>query len=97
MLADVRRGRWEAADPRPTTDEPVEEPTFHEFASEWFADWQRGMLESTEEAVEWRLSYVLLPFFAEHRLTEITAREIDRYREQQPARARSAEDAAGVG
>jgi hypothetical protein len=35
------------------------------------------------EAVEWRLSYVLLPFFAGHRLSEITAREIDRYREEQ--------------
>src|SRR4051812_3594251 len=32
------------------------------------------------ESLEWALSYHLLPFFSGHRLTEITAREVDRYR-----------------
>jgi integrase len=32
------------------------------------------------ETIRWRLSYVLLPFFQHHRLSEITISEVDRYR-----------------
>ena len=34
VLADVRRGIWKPPKPAPTVEEK-EEPTFHEFASEW--------------------------------------------------------------
>ena len=34
VLADVRRGIWKPPEPTPTIDEK-EQPTFHEFASEW--------------------------------------------------------------
>jgi len=35
-MADVRRGIWKPAEPAPVHPEPAPEPTFHEFASEWF-------------------------------------------------------------
>jgi integrase len=83
VLADVRRGIWRPPDPVPVAEEPQAEPTFHEFASEWFEARRREVKQSTAEAIQWRLSYVLLPFFADHRLSEITPREIDRYRQTQ--------------
>jgi integrase len=83
VLADVRRGIWRPHEPEPV-EPPAEIPTFHVFASEWFESRrQEGLEQSTLDAIEWRLSYVLLPFFAKHRLTEITPREVDRYRQAQ--------------
>ena len=35
---------------------------------------------SSRRSYSWRLSNHLLPFFAEHRLSQITAQEVDRYR-----------------
>ncbi len=35
VLADVRRGIWRP--PEPVVEAPRAEPTFHEFASQWFA------------------------------------------------------------
>ncbi len=64
VLADVRRGIWTPHEPE-RHQEPEPEPTFHEFASEWFERHRREVRASTAEAIEWRLSYVLLPFFAE--------------------------------
>ena len=32
---------------------------------------------STVDAVEWRLSYMLLPHFQHHRLSQITVAEVD--------------------
>jgi integrase len=80
VLADVRRGVWQ---PHAPAEEPRPEPTFHEFASEWFEQRRHEVRPSTVEAVQWRLSYVLLPFFASHRLSQITPREVDRYRQAQ--------------
>ena len=65
----------------------VFEPTFHEFASAWFAQRRNELKMSTADAIRWRLSYVLLPFFQHHRLSEITVAEVDRYRD---AKVRSA-------
>jgi integrase len=81
VLADVRRGVWQPADPPAEAPPPI--LTFHEFASEWLDRRRHEVESSTAEAIEWRLSYVLLPFFAEHRLSEITPREIDLYRQAQ--------------
>ena len=36
VLADVRRGTWRAPSPEPAP-KPADDPTFHEFASEWWA------------------------------------------------------------
>lgn len=79
ILADVRRGIWRPSAPElaPTT---TVEPDFHSFASEWFARRElEGLRPRTLEYLRWSLSDHLLPFFAGHRLSQITAQEVDRY------------------
>jgi integrase len=78
VLADVRRGVWRPPDPEPAP--PVADPTFHEFASEWWASKRDELGRKTQIDYEWQLSNHLLPFFARHRLTQITVAEVDRYR-----------------
>lgn len=79
VLADVERGIWQPYEPAP---EPVdgEAPTFHEFASEWLAARKPELRPRTVKDYEWALSYHLLPFFKNHRLPQITAAEVDRYK-----------------
>ena len=79
VLADVRRGIWKAAQPEESNDES-QEPTFHEFASEWLASRRHEFAARTVEDYELALSHHLLPFFKDHRLSEITAHEADRYK-----------------
>ncbi len=80
VLADVRRELWRP--PLPATDETIEEPTFHEFASEWFEAFKdEGVRATTLQDYEWQLCNHLLPYFASHRLSEITIAEVDRYRQ----------------
>jgi integrase len=79
-LADVRRGLW-----RPPADvvpepEPLPEPTFHEFASDWLARRAPELRPRTVQDYSWSLELHLLPFFAAHRLSAITIEEVDRYR-----------------
>jgi integrase len=80
VLADVRRGTWRPPAPAPPPTAVAEELTFHEFASEWFEGLRYGLAPRTIEDYELALSHHLLPFFAEHKLSAITAREIDRYK-----------------
>jgi integrase len=80
VLADVRRGIW-----RPPTPEPqptrTEEPTFHEFASEWLAGRElEGLAAKTIVDLRWSLELHLLPFFATLRLSEITPQVVDRFK-----------------
>jgi integrase len=93
VLADVRRGIWRPDVPD-TIDAPEVIPTFHEFASEWFAAKRLELRPNTVAAYEYELSHHLLPFFADHRLDELTAEEVDRYRNakvrERDRRARSA-------
>ena len=91
-LALVRKGIWRPATPEPA---PVvhDDPTFHVFASEWLeAKRHEGLGERTLADYEWSLSYHLLPFFSRHRLSEITVREVDRYKAAK-ARERATLDA----
>lgn len=82
VLADVRRGIWRP-DVRQEAAEPVPEPSFHEFASEWLAGLHsEGLSENTLKDYAWQLSNHLLPFFARHRLSEISIAEVDRYRQE---------------
>ena len=79
VLADVRRGIWRPYEP----PESALEPTFHEFASDWFDGLSHeGLAESTLAHYRLELTRRLLPFFAEHRLSEITIAEVDRYRQE---------------
>jgi integrase len=79
VLADVERGVWKPRE-RQVADAPAKAPDFHEFASEWFADAEAGWSERTKVDYRWRLSNHLLPYFAKHRLSDITVEEVDRYR-----------------
>ena len=82
VLADVERGLWRPPDREPATVPEVKnDPTFHEFASEWF-DAKRGELRPRTIAdYSWRLSNHLLPWFAWQPLSRITVQEVDRYRQ----------------
>jgi len=79
VLADVRRGIWKPEE-RPAHQEPPQEPTFHEFSSEWLESRRHEFAARTAEDYELALSHHLLPFFKDHRLSEITAQEVDRYK-----------------
>lgn len=96
VIADVERGAW-----RPPTAEPAAEvnpdPTFHEFASEWFEATKGEWREKTRLDYEWQLTRHLLPFFHDHRLSQITAREIDRYRQGKVAEGQAIRAAATEG
>lgn len=81
VLSDVARGIWKAPKPEPIAAEPEEEPTFNEFASEWLASReQEGLGARTIEDYRWALVNHLIPYFHGHRLSEITIREVDRYK-----------------
>jgi len=88
VLADVRRGIWRLPDPEPEPEAPTAEPTFHEFASEWFDAHRGEWSENTRQDYEWQLTCHLLPFFARHRLSRITVAEVDRYRRTKVAEGR---------
>ena len=82
VLADVRRGIWRPPEPVPVVAEPDSELTFHEFASDWLGALRHeGLKENTLAEYGWELSNHLLPFFALHRLQDITIAEVDRYRQ----------------
>jgi integrase len=93
VLADVRRGIWRPATPEPADAGPAPEPTFHEFASAWFDRIGRELRPRTRIDYEWQLTHHLLPFFARHRLSEITVEAVDRYRN---SKVREAEDIAAA-
>jgi integrase len=80
VLADARRGIWRPPAPRPQV-EVESDPTFHRFASEWFTAHRGEWAPNTALDYEWQLRSHLLPFFALHRLSQITIAEVDRYRQ----------------
>ena len=80
VLADARRGIWKPQE-RLEAVEPTQEPTFHEFASEWIEAVTPALAEKTRTRYRWQLTHHLLPFFAEHRLSQITVAEVDHYRD----------------
>jgi integrase len=80
-MAQIRKGVWQP----PVAVEPIDaaddDPTFHEFASEWFEAKKLELRESTIERYLMDLSCLLLPYFKDHRLSQITVAEVDRYRD----------------
>lgn len=79
VLADVRRGLWRPPEAAPPP-EPAADPTFREFASEWFATHEHEWRERTREDYRLSLTHHLLPFFHAHPLSRITAQEVERYK-----------------
>ena len=80
VLADVRRGIWKPPEPEPEHKPPEREPTFHEFASEWYDAKKHELSKRSCEDYLNVLTKHLLPFFAKHSLKQITVEEVDRYR-----------------
>jgi integrase len=81
VRAEIRLGIWRPAEPAPAlAAEPRPEPTFHEFASEWFASKKLELRPRSVDAYESQLRCHLLPFFKDYHLSEITRQEIDRYK-----------------
>lgn len=78
--ADVRRGIWQPPADITPPPEPIPEPTFHEFASEWFAAKRTEIRPNTARSYYNELTHHLLPYFAGHRLSQITIAQVDRYR-----------------
>ena len=70
VLADVRRGIWRP--PAPEPEPPRQEPTFHEFASEWMEGIRPELRPRTAEDYEWSLTHHLLPHLTRLRLSQIT-------------------------
>ena len=93
VLSQIARGDWSPPEPDPKLAEPRTEPTFHEFASGWLEDVEPELRERTRIDYRWRLSAHLLPYFADHRLSQITVEEVDRYRREK-VRKREALEAA---
>jgi integrase len=80
VLSDVRRGIWRP--PAPPLQVAVDsDPTFHTFTSEWFNAHRGEWAPNTVLDYKWQLRNHLLPFFAGHRLSQITIVEVDRYRQ----------------
>ncbi len=80
VLADVERGIWQPPR-RGEVETSKEEPTFHEFASEWLkARKAEGLAERTIADFRWSLELHLLPHFSAYPLSEITPQEVDRYK-----------------
>ena len=80
VLRDIDLGIW-----RPPRKDPVPadavDPTFHEFASDWFAAKRLEVEENTANHYRNDLTNHLLPFFKDHHLSQITVAEVDRYRQ----------------
>jgi integrase len=86
VLRDVELGVWQP--PRPDQPpQPQQDPRFLEFASEWFALKRFELAANTARSYRNDLTKHLLPFFAEHRLSEITVAEVDRYRQEKVTQA----------
>ena len=54
-------------------------PTFHQYAEDWWLRNEKQLAPSTQLDYRWRLETHLLPFFARHRLDEITFDQVERY------------------
>lgn len=80
VLRDIDLGTWKL--PRPESATAEKDPLFHKFASEWFAAKQPELAANTARSYRNDLTKHLLPFFAEHKLSQITISEVDRYRQE---------------
>jgi integrase len=79
VLRDVELGTWKP--PRRQQPQPQKDARFLEFASDWFALKRFEIEPNTARSYRNDLTNHLLPFFAEHKLSEITVAEVDRYRQ----------------
>jgi len=79
ILADVRQGIWCPVEPEPARPRQIDR-VFGVFATKWFEASRYEWQPKTVCDYEWQLRHHLLPFFKNHRLSQITIAEVDRYR-----------------
>jgi integrase len=96
VLRDVDLGTWRPPRPDPTPSRTVD-PTFHEFASDWFAAKRLEIENNTVSSYQNDLTNHLLPFFKEHHISDITVAEVDRYRQSKVREAAEITAAAESG
>ena len=96
VLRDVDLGTWrpQRPDPAPVTEV---DPTFHEFASDWYATKELEVEPNTANHYRNDLTNHLLPFFKRHHLSQITVAEVDRYRQSKVREAAQITAAAESG
>lgn len=85
-----RRGTWQPPAAPAVVELPPKDPTFHVFASEWFASRKGEWAPNTIAVYGFELAVHLLPFFRRHLLSQIMVAEVDRYRESKVREARMA-------
>ena len=95
ILADIRRGTWKPPQPEPAAA-PVGDPTFHEFATQWFEARRHEVAPRSVEDYRWGLTRHLLPFFKDHHLTQITIAEVDRYKTTKVRQREQPKDGRGL-
>jgi integrase len=79
VLADVRRGIWRPPSSEPIVEAPKEEPTLHEFATDWY-ERHRGEVDTrTADFWRWALSHVLEDL-AKLPLSQVTVERVDAYK-----------------
>jgi integrase len=81
IKADVERGIWKP--PERVASVEVEDPTFWEFASDWWASKRKQELaERSEEWYEWALKQHLLPYAHDRRISDFdSARAVEELRD----------------
>jgi integrase len=94
VLADVERGIWQPPQRSRTPSGPVEVPTLHEYAEDWWLRHERHFRPKTQSDYRWRLEKHLLPFFKDYPLDAITFDAVECYiaaklAEDRPLSARS--------
>jgi integrase len=97
VMSDVRREKWPAGaqdgfagwtPPEERAPEPKPVPTFHEFASEWYARVEAeggrdgdGLRErSVRDLRDWRLRRHVLPFWATYPIDAVDVEAVDRFK-----------------
>ena len=96
VLRDVDLGTWRPPRPEPAPEKEVD-PTFHEFASDWYATKELEVEPNTANHYRNDLTNHLLPFFKQHHLSQITVAEVDRYRQHKVRQAAEITAAAESG
>jgi integrase len=96
VLRDVDLGTWRPPRPDPAPKMEVD-PTFHEFASDWYATKELEVEPNTANHYRNDLTNHLLPFFEKHHLSQITVAEVDRYRQRKVREAAEITAAAESG
>jgi len=96
VLRDVDLGTWRPPRPDPAPMKEVD-PTFHEFASDWYATKELEVEPNTANHYRNDLVNHLLPFFKRHHLSEVTVAEVDRYRQRKVREAAEITAAAESG